>query len=384
MKFKQLTVKNLTVQFITENGLIQPVDSVSFDIKRGEHVGLIGESGGGKTVTALSLLGFERGKPGIVAGKIQLNGKNLLPDWNKLFGENNNKEEVARWKQKKWHKWQRELDLLVSPYRGTVISIAFQDTAKMLDPLFSIGKQLTEAVKLSDYTKKWSKADLRKKACDWLRQLEMPDPDEVFSQYPHQLSGGMLQRVILAIALASKPGLLIADEPTTAIDVTVGSKILLLLKKLCEEEELTLLVISHDLAAISKLTQKVIVMYAGQIVEVLSSEAISEVLSSKAISSEQIKHPYTQALIDAQITDKMIKSRKKLRAIDGEVPKPEEIIAGCRFHPRCPLMEAKEKVGDDGFVNLCKKEPPNLPPVEGGELVRCWKFASQGRGDKNN
>ncbi|HIO77593.1 TPA: ABC transporter ATP-binding protein [Candidatus Poribacteria bacterium] len=357
--FEKLSVTDLTIQFDTRDGLIQPVDHVSFEIEQGQHVGLIGESGCGKTVTALSILGFERGVPGIVKGKIELNGQNILPDFSHFF---DSKTEIAYEKKQNWRRWEKALSLSLSPFLGTVFSMIFQDGSKMLDPLFTIGKQLVEALKLSDEMKNKSKMDLKREACFWLNRLEMPEPEKTFSQYPHQLSGGMIQRVVIAMALASKPSLLIADEPTTALDVTVASKILRLLKALCTEEELTLLVISHNLAVIRELTQKVIVMYAGQIVEILPSHDLLP---------ERIKHPYAKALLDAQISDLVI-ATNSLQAIPGEVPKPSEQIYGCRFHPRCFLVKEKQEQGMQDFADRCKTQPPSLSILEENQSVRCW------------
>ena len=415
-QIQKLTVSNLKVQFATKNGLIKAVDGVSFCIRHGEHVGLIGESGSGKTVTTLSLLGFERGKPGIVAGEIELkvlkllfcvelkyqtdldnekisnelrqafqNHKILLSQhvvvsiqktdsewW--IDDEDNNRRYIVR-KEGQLNIYKLNISNLLpnrksdmEPLRGVQISIAFQEPKTMLDPLFSIGQQLAEAIALSEPNQ--SKAYYKQKEIEWLKRVEMKGPDQVVDQYPHQLSGGMLQRVVLAIALASKPGLLIVDEPTTSLDVTVGSKILLLLKELCQQEGLTLLVISHNLAVIRELAQRVLVMYAGQIVESLEFETL---LSGRKFLNP--KHPYTQALMASQITEDLIERGQPLRAVEGEVPKPGEEISGCRFHPRCPLKKEKAEAGEFCFANRCENQPPDLRPVAGdSHMVQCWNY----------
>lgn len=372
-QFKELTISNLKVQFATRDWRLTAVDGISFCIRQGEHLGIIGESGSGKTVTALSLLGFERGKPGIVSGEIELNGSNLLPNWSHLFPHCKTEEGIARQKQKQWRKWQRELSSRMKPVRGKRISIAFQEPKTMLDPLFTIGRQIAEAIELSGIFPFCR--DHKQEAIEWLKRVEIEKPEEVVNWYPHQLAGGMLQRVVLAIALASKPGLLIVDEPTTGLDVEVGDKILLLLKKLCDQEGLTLLVISHNLSVIRRLVRKVLVMYAGQIVEALAVEAL-----------ENAKHPYTQALMAAQIPEVMILRNTPLPVLEGEIPKPGAKIAGCRFHPRCPLLKKKEDSEEIDFVTRCRTQPPPLISVEG--LPETFLFSTsskfQSELDSNN
>ena len=301
-QFEQLVVSNLSVEFARSQSKgsarepIKAVDDISFSFQRGEHVGLIGESGSGKTVTALSLLGLERGQPGIVAGTIEYNDRQLLPDWSSLF-PGKNRDEIADQKRKHWRKWRRTLSKQLHysqqwPIRGAQIGIVFQNPLEMLDPLFSVGEQMVEAVSLSRVTN-----NRKQSAIEWLEKAQIDQPHKVIEQYPHQLSGGICQRVVIALALASQPNLLIVDEPTTALDVTIGSKILLLLRDLCQQEGLTLLVISHNIAVIRELTDKVVVMRKGKIVEILRFETRDNI---KKLTPH---HPYTQELTQSVISE---------------------------------------------------------------------------------
>jgi ABC-type dipeptide/oligopeptide/nickel transport system ATPase component len=294
-KFEKLVVSNLSVEFsgsLTTAKTDRPkkaVDDISFCLQQGEHLGLIGESGSGKTVTALSLLGLERGRPGIVAGTIEYNDRQLLPDWSSLF-PGKSSHQIGNEKRKHWRKWRRTLAKRLHapgqwPIQGAQIGIVFQNPLEMLDPLFSIGQQMLEAIALSKQA-----TDRQQLAVSWLEKVYIDQPDKVANLYPHQLSGGMCQRVVIALALASKPNLLIVDEPTTALDVTTGSKILLLLRDLCQQEGLTLLVISHNAALIRELTEKVVVIQRGQIIETLKFEMTGV---RKVLKSE---HPYTREL----------------------------------------------------------------------------------------
>ncbi len=348
-----LAVENLQVQFRTWRGMVHAVNGISFRIYDNEIVGLIGESGSGKSVTGRSILNMTTGEPGIVGGSIRFEGLDIL--------------QTSR----------HEQDRIC----GLVISMISQDPLSSLNPVFTIGEQLIDAilrtrfdaqpwdiVKMIDRQTPAGRLRAKEASLEATRAIArvgLPDPERQLRLYPHQLSGGMRQRVLIAIALVSHPKLLIADEPTTALDVTVQAQILNLIGRLARSEGMSVLYISHDLSVVAQLCNRVMVMYAGQIVEQAST---------KALFREPI-HPYTQGLIAAVSGLKA----GELEEIRGEPPDMIDPPAGCAFHPRCPLAQAQcrqfmpplEKAGPTHFV-AC---PPSLERTVPGH--RGWVTSLQ-------
>jgi oligopeptide/dipeptide ABC transporter ATP-binding protein len=324
MKYEPLLkIENLKVHFFTEYGTVRAVDNVSWELSTGETLGIVGESGCGKSVTALSILRLVPEPPGkIVEGKIWYQGKDLLT-------------------------------LPVSgirKIRGNEISIVFQDPVTSLNPSFTIGNQILEALNLHQDLK-GKKA--RDKAIDLLRSVGIPSSEQRLKEYPHELSGGMNQRVMIAIALACNPRILIADEPTTALDVTIQAQIMDLFKSIRKQSNMAIILITHDLGLVSQLVEKVIVMYAGQIVE---SGYIQGIFRSP-------HHPYTKGLLRAipRLTGQSGTTRRKLEEIPGVVPNLIDTLQGCAFYERCQSRMA-----------LCKVEKPVLNQVGDYHLSRCW------------
>jgi len=322
MKNPLLEVRSLTTQFFTEDGVVRAVEDVSFEIFPGEILSLVGESGCGKSVTGLSLLRLISIPPGkIVSGELLFDGRDLME-----LGE-------------------REMERV----RGNDISMIFQEPMTSLNPVFTIGNQIMEAIQLHQNL---DKKEARRRAIEMLDRVRIPSPEVRIDSYPHQLSGGMRQRAMIAMALSCQPKLLIADEPTTALDVTIQAQVLRLLKEIQSEMEMAVMLITHDLGVVAEIADRVAVMYAGRIVETGPIEAIFG----------EMRHPYTKGLWESipQLKEK----RRRLNAITGQVPDPMNLPAGCKFHPRCYLM-----------IDDCKKEEPPLYPVNGKHFSRClrWK-----------
>ncbi|MFQ6050068.1 MAG: ABC transporter ATP-binding protein [Candidatus Hydrothermarchaeota archaeon] len=315
-----LEVKDLKTYFYTEEGIVRAVDGVSFTLEKGEVFGLVGETGCGKTVTALSIMRLVPEPGRIVGGNVIFKGEDLLKK----------KEEDMR------------------RIRGKDIAMIFQDPLSSLNPVCTIGNQISEVFKIHQGL---NKKDSLKKTIEMLKRVNIPFPEKVVNQYPHELSGGMRQRCMIAMALSCNPELLIADEPTTALDVTIQAQIIELLKKLIKDFHSSVLLISHNLGLISEICDKVAVMYAGTIVEFSSIETIFQ----------NAKHPYTMALIEA--IPKMDKRTKWLKAIDGAVPDMLNPPDGCKFHPRCPKA-----------FSVCSKEVPEEIEVENGHKVTCHLY----------
>jgi oligopeptide/dipeptide ABC transporter ATP-binding protein len=293
-----LEVQHLKTQFFTDDGIVKAVDGVSFSIGYEETFGLVGESGCGKSVTALSIIRLISWPPGkIVEGKIFLGDENLL------------------------EKTEEDMQQI----RGNKISMIFQEPMTSLDPVFTVGNEIMEAIQLHQGLEK---EEAQEKAVEMLKIVGIPDPERRMKEYPHQLSGGMRQRVMIAMALSCNPKLLIADEPTTALDVTIQAQILRLMDKLKEEFQASVLLITHDLGVIAQQCENVGVMYAGEIVELGSVEAIFE----------NPLHPYTVGLNKA--IPRLDVDLGRLEIIEGMVPNLIEVPSGCRFHPRC--LKAKD------------------------------------------
>lgn len=331
MSDKLLEVKQLRVSFQNENGAANVVNGIDLTVYPKETLGIVGESGCGKSVTSLAIMGLIPTPPGIVQeGEIWFNGSNLL-------------------RQK-----ERELRKI----RGNEISMIFQEPMSSLDPAFTIGSQINEVIQFHE---KVSAAQVKSRSIELLRLVGIPNPEQRYKEYPHQISGGMRQRVMIAIALACNPKLLIADEPTTALDVTVQAQILELMNDIRERLHTAILLITHDLGVVAEMCDRVIVMYAGEIVE----EASTEVLFDRTA------HPYTQGLLNSM--PKIDGPKSRLSSIEGNVPSPADMPTGCRFHPRCSYA-----------TEICREEPPLPVEIEAGHRVRCWharKIMQQKGGD---
>jgi oligopeptide/dipeptide ABC transporter ATP-binding protein len=321
-----LEVKNLKTYFYTEDGVVRAVDGVNFEVYPGEVLGLVGESGCGKSVTSLSIMRLIS-KPGRVdAGEILLDGENLLdlPE-----------DEMIK-------------------VRGNRISMIFQQPQTALNPVFKVGDQLAEVL---DVHQDLGKEKGWARAVQLLKMVGVPDPERRAQAYPHELSGGMAQRVMIAMALACVPELLIADEPTTALDVTIQAQILDLMRDLRREMGTSVILITHDLGVVAEMAERVAVMYAGEIVEQTDVNSLFD----------QPLHPYTQGLIGSIPVLGQIKD--KLDVIPGSVPNLVNLPDGCRFAPRC---QARFKYG----LSICTDIKPELEEVKPGHSVRCWLYES--------
>ena len=314
-----IEIRDLQTSFFTGEGELRAVDGVSFAIEEGRTMGLVGESGCGKSVTALSTMQLiPRSAGRIVGGEIRYRGENLLD-----FDE-------ARMRR----------------VRGNEISMIFQEPMTSLNPVFTVGTQIEEAIVLHQ---RLSKKDARDKAVEMLRLVKIPDPDSRVDDYPHELSGGMRQRVMIAMALSCNPSLLIADEPTTALDVTIQAQILNLIEELQEQLGMALLLITHDLGVVAEQADDVAIMYAGRIVE----HATPEIIFSRPL------HPYTVGLLKSIPGYGGI--GETLEAIPGIVPSPLNLPDGCRFSDRCSRVEDR-----------CRTREPELREVEAGHWVSCF------------
>jgi oligopeptide/dipeptide ABC transporter ATP-binding protein len=302
-----LEVKDLKTYFPTRAGLVLAVDGVSFFIDRGELLGLVGESGCGKSMTALSIMRLIAPPGKIVAGEIIFDGRDLLKLSNREMRD----------------------------VRGDDIAMIFQDPMTSLNPVYTVGEQIAEALRLH---RKLSRKDARKGAVDAMREVAIPDAEMRADDYPHQLSGGMRQRIMIAMALACDPKLLIADEPTTALDVTIQAQILDLLDNLRKTRELAVLLITHDLGVVAEVADRVAVMYTGKIVE---ESTVDELFARP-------KHPYTEGLLRSvpKLTMKDVAKATRLQTIEGMVPKPTALPPGCHFEPRCPYRMPRCREGE--------------------------------------
>ena len=321
-----LDVKNLQTVFFTNSGLFKAVDDVSFSVRRGETLAIVGESGCGKSVTALSVMRLVPDPPGrIVGGSIVLEGTDLL-------GLD---------------------DAEMRAIRGNRISMIFQEPMTSLNPVMRIGDQITEVLRLHQTM---SSKEAWKQAVDMLRLVRIPEPERRAHEYPHQLSGGMRQRAMIAMALACRPALLIADEPTTALDVTIQAQILALIVDLQKRLGTGLVLITHDLGVVAQTAQRVIVMYAGKKVEEATVEALFE----------NPRHPYTRGLMASMpaVISLGARSDVRLTEIPGMVPSLTNLPAGCAFAPRCPLA-----------IDRCRAEYPPLEEFGGDHLAACWRAA---------
>jgi peptide/nickel transport system ATP-binding protein len=317
-----LQVRDLVVEFPTRRGTLTAVDTVSFDIAPGEVLGVVGESGAGKSLTGTAIINLLEPPGRIAGGEVILQGERIdtLP-----------REEMRK-------------------IRGRRVGMVFQDPLTSLNPLYTIGQQLTETIQAH---MKLSEAEARKRAVALLTEVGIPAPESRIDAYPHQFSGGMRQRVVIALALAANPVLVIADEPTTALDVSVQAQIITLLKNLCAEHGAAVMLITHDMGVIAETADRVAVMYAGRIVEI---GPVKQVI-------KHARHPYTEGLM-ASIPS-LTHEEDRLEQIDGSMPRLTAIPTGCAFHPRCPKA-----------FDRCLKERPELLDA-GTTQAACWLYAGQ-------
>ena len=314
-----LEVRNLRVDFQTRRGTLIAVDDVSFEIKAGEVLGVVGESGAGKSLTGAAIIGLLEPPGRISGGEVRLAGKRI---------DNLAQEQIRQ-------------------IRGREIGVVFQDPLTSLNPLFRVGEQLIETLQThADLDEK----SARKQAIDWLTEVGIPSPEVRIDQYPHQFSGGMRQRVVIALALCANPKLIIADEPTTALDVSIQAQIISVLKRLCREYGTAVMLITHDMGVIAETADRVAVMYAGRLVEIGEARKVIQ----------NAKHPYTLGLMGSIPT--IGDTEEELRQIHGSMPRLAEIPEGCAFNPRCPNVSDR-----------CRKNRPELQPVDESS-VACWLF----------
>lgn len=320
-----LEIRNLTTAFPGEDRLLKAVDGVSFSLQKGEVLCLVGESGCGKSMTALSILRLVPPPGSIIGGEMLFDGRNLMT----MEAE--------------------EIRLI----RGDRISMVFQEPMSALNPVFTIGDQVSEVLRIH---RNMDRGEAHLKAVELLEEVGIPDPERRTGEYPHQMSGGMQQRALIAMAMACEPDLLIADEPTTALDVTVQAQILRLMERLIRGHDRSLLLITHDLGVVAEVADRVCVMYAGVIVEI---SPVKPLFADPG-------HPYTMGLMASLPSP----GDRSYHSIPGSVPDLADMPSGCRFHPRCPRVQ-----------EVCRKEEPELKE-SGGRSVRCYFPGKEGSGDR--
>jgi len=324
-KNRLLEVNNLTTCFDTDDGKVTAIEDINFELEQGESLGILGESGCGKSVTALSIMGLlPEGIGYIESGEIFFKGENLI----------NVKKEKMR------------------SYRGNKMSMIFQEPMTSLNPVFKVKKQLTE-VYLTHQN--MNKSEAIESSIEILDMVGIPDPEPTLNKYPYELSGGMRQRVMIAMALACQPAMLIADEPTTALDVTIQAQILKLMDDLKERINTSIMLITHDLGVIAQMVERVLVFYAGHIVEKADINTLFE----------DPRHPYTRGLIRS--IPKLGHKRKRLDTIRGIVPSPYDFPRGCRFNPRC-----------DQAMDICREKEPPVVKISENHYTKCWLNVDEG------
>jgi peptide/nickel transport system ATP-binding protein len=314
-----LKVRNLRIEFPTRRGTLVAVDDISFEIEEGEVLGVVGESGAGKSLTGSSIIGLLEPPGRIADGSIELEGRRI---------DNLPYEKMRR-------------------IRGKRIGMVFQDPLTSLNPLYTVGFQLVETIRTHEDI---SERGARKRAIELLGEVGIPAPERRVDQYPHQFSGGMRQRVVIALALCANPRLVIADEPTTALDVSIQAQIIKLLKRLCKEHGAAVMLVTHDMGVIAETADRVAVMYAGRIVEI---GPVAQVVRNA-------RHPYTEGLMGS--IPHIGHDVERLTQIEGSMPRLTEIPPGCAFHPRCPKV-----------FDRCGRERPDLMPA-GKSYAACWLF----------
>ena len=314
-----LEVKNLHTYFKTKKGIVKAVNDVSYSLEPGKTIGIVGESGSGKSVSAMSILQLLDANGYIAGGEVLFEGKDLTKlSLNEMY-----------------------------QIRGNAISVIFQEPMTSLNPVFTVDRQLSEPFIIHQGK---TKKEAHELALKMLADVQIPNPEAVIRQYPHQLSGGMRQRVMIAMALACRPKILIADEPTTALDVTIQAQILRLMNELQEEKGTSIIFITHDLGVINEMADDVAVMYCGQVVEKASARTI--------FSDCKMSHPYTEGLM---FSSPRLDSKDKIEPIPGVVPHPLALPKGCKFAPRCKYCTKK-----------CMEEEPELKDMGNGQLIRCF------------
>lgn len=326
-----LKVEDLTIKFKSRQGVVKAVDNLNFELAQGSSLGIVGESGSGKSVTSLTIMGLLQNANTEITGSIDFDSLDLL----KLS--------------------PREMRKI----RGNSISMIFQEPMTSLNPLHTCGKQIMEPILI--HQKDVSKQEAKKQAIELLRMVGIPSPEQRFHEYPHQMSGGMRQRIMIAIALACNTKLLIADEPTTALDVTIQAQILDLMNSLKKKRNMSIIMITHDLGVVKEMCEEVVVMYTGQIVE----KSPTELVFADPL------HPYTKGLLNA--IPKISSKVERLEAIEGSVPDALNMPRGCSFHPRCKYATEK-----------CKLESPPLFQLEDGREVKCFIYDGSERGGDVN
>ncbi|MFB7140474.1 ABC transporter ATP-binding protein [Gottfriedia sp. NPDC056225] len=313
-----LEVRGLTTEFKSKHGSLKIIENIDLTVKKGEILGIVGESGCGKSVTSLSILQLLDKKAKITSGSVTFNNSNLVD---------------------KSEKDMRKI-------RGNEISMIFQDPMTSLNPVLTIGIQIGEVIQKHQ---KLTGSNLKEKVVHLLKLVGIPRPEAIYHEYPHRLSGGMKQRVMIAMAISCNPSLLIADEPTTALDVTIQAQILALLKSLKDDLHMSILLITHDLGVVAEMCDRVVVMYAGQVVETTDTRTLLR----------NPRHPYTIGLI--QSTPHQSKGENRLKSIPGQVPTPDNYPKGCRFADRCPKV-----------LGICRTSLPPLIEVDDQTSCRCW------------
>ncbi|MED1600729.1 ABC transporter ATP-binding protein [Alkalihalophilus marmarensis] len=324
-----IQVRDLRTSFFTDQGEVKAVDGVTFDVPKGKTLGIVGESGSGKSITSLSILRLIQNPGKVVGGDMIFKGEDLL------------KKSEAKMRK----------------IRGNEISMIFQEPMTSLNPVYTVGEQIGEAFRIHEGL---GKKKAIERSIEMLKLVGIPSPEQRVHQYPHELSGGMRQRVMIAMALACNPELLIADEPTTALDVTIQAQILELMKDLQDRLGMSIIMITHDLGVVAETCDYVAVMYCGKVVEYAS---IRELFKNP-------RHPYTVGLLNSLPRHDIDLDGEELSVIKGSVPSPADMPKGCRFAPRCPFAS-----------DICRERLPELEEDENGNQIRCWIYSDEWDGD---
>lgn len=359
-----LRIENLRTYFYSraKHAFVRSVDGVDLEVARGETLGIVGESGSGKSVTMLSALGLVTAGPGVITGKVTFHDG---VEQDLLQGLDDNVEIERRDGRimriaKDNRAWQKQVDRNLRGIRGGKISMIFQNPKAALNPFETVGSQISETVRL--HTDMKSAAQAKERALYWLDQVRIDSPRLRYDNYPFGLSGGMSQRAMIAMALAAEPHMLIADEPTTGLDATIQARIVDLLDDLKTRLGMTMVLISHDIGVISRLSDRIAVMYGGRVME---TGPTAEVLDERADG-----HPYTRALLASTPRPENVTAEGRLPAIEGEVLDTINVPAGCRFRSRCQRI-------NDGVRTRCETQEPDLFEIAPGRRIRCWLYSPQ-------